>query len=108
MRIPKQFTLLGQRIIVVFDNELCAKKGWLGCADFDHNRIVLADQILGESKRKKEKVWKKLPKEKVEQTFFHELTHFMLHFMNEAKLRDDEKFIDLLGTIQYEFSKSKE
>lgn len=107
MKVPEGFTLLGQTISVVFDDEFCAKKNWLGAADYDHNRIVLAQHVLVENKRKKGKVWKKLPKEKIEQTFYHELTHFILHLMNEAKLRDSEKFVDLLGAIMYEFIKTK-
>lgn len=104
--IPNKFNILNHTIEVVIDNEYCVEAECMGQFQVDENRIVLAD------KYKTKNGWKKYKPEIVEHTFYHELTHCILYYMNH-KLWDNEKFVDqfsgLLAQVlkQDEITKSK-
>lgn len=101
MKIPKSFILMGQPIEVVFDNELCHSHNALGYCDYNHNKIVLSKTVIENTKTTR------LPKAKIEQCFFHELAHMLLYLMGEEKLGGNEKFVDVLGSLIYQFNITK-
>lgn len=43
-----------------------------------------------------------LPDVEKQQVFCHELVHAILHKMNEHKLNDNEKFVDLFGSLLHQ------
>lgn len=47
-----------------------------------------------------------IPVDSQENTFYHELIHAILGFMNND-LREDEKFVQTFANLLYEFEKSK-
>lgn len=102
MRIPKQFTIMGQTVKIVQDDKKCQKGNIFGLMDFDHNILYYARTDITGKKAKK------LPKQKIDQAICHELAHFFLHTMGENKLCYNEKFVDLLGSCIYMYITSKE
>lgn len=103
MRIPKRFKVLGQEITVRYSNTHLYKLKFLGMFYPDRNLILLAN------KYKESGIWKLHPQDKIEATFYHELTHCILfhmghkHWMNE-KLVDDLSGLlhQFLTTAEYE------
>ncbi len=101
MKIPSEFTIMGQTIKLIRDDKKCQDGTVYGLADFDHNTIYYSrTEILG-------KKTKKLPLQKVHQTICHEIAHFFLHAMGETKLCYNEKFVDVLGSCIYMFLTTK-
>lgn len=100
MRIPTKFKLLGYTITVEFDPMLDGRNGTLGEARYTTNSIALQPNTDTFNR----------PAETQEHVFFHELTHHILHKMNEYELRGNEKFVDVfagllhqaLTTMEYE------
>lgn len=88
-RIPKTVQILGHTITVEYDQDLMLNESAYGMAHFNENRIVL--QSPG----------KKVALSIMRQTFYHELTHFMLFYMNN-ELYMDEKFVDDFGQILHQ------
>lgn len=101
MKIPAEFTVMGQTVKIVHDDSKCQTGNVYGLMDFDHNTIYYAKYELTGKKPKR------LPKQKIEQTICHEIAHFFLHAMGENKLCYNEKFVDLLGSCIYMFLTSK-
>ena len=101
MKIPQSFVLMSQTIEVQFDDESCHTQNALGYCDFNHNKIILSKTVKEDDKITK------LPKTKIEQTFFHELAHILLYLMGENKLSVNEKFVDVLGSLIYQFNITK-
>ncbi len=78
MKIPKAFQILGMKISVVFDEDLYDRKGCLGLVKYRENKIYLQPNTLE----------LKLADDKIENIFFHELTHLVL-YNSEGKDIDD-------------------
>lgn len=95
--IPKTFHLMGQKIKVTYDNKKCSSENALGLSDLQGNEILIAREVDS----------KKVPIDRVEQTFVHELVHFILHNMNEKKLCYDEKFVDNFAGLLHQYLKTK-
>jgi len=87
MKIPKQIKLGGQVINVIFDDEMCSRDSVLGQCDNNHNKIILAKNIFGDS----------IPEDRIERTLYHEITHWILFNCGEEELYKDEKFVDRLS-----------
>ena len=98
--IPKSFSILNHTIEVVFDNQYCHKNDCFGQFLSYENKIILADRY------KADKSWKKHKIETVEHTFYHELTHCILYYMNHD-LWLDEKFVDQFGGLLAQVMKTK-
>ena len=79
MKIPKEITV-GKTTYTV---RRSSKGSNLGYIDYQTNIIYVATQ---------DAYGNKLESEEVHDTFWHELTHAVLHDMNHP-LRDDEKFV---------------
>ena len=91
-RIPKKFKLLGQTYTVEYNNEKCDGANAYGLAVFDTNTIYLTDALDK----------KPIADDIQAHTFFHELTHHILHAMGREKLCRDEKFVDLFGGMLHQ------
>jgi hypothetical protein len=87
MKIPKEITV-GKTTYTVRRG---SKTGCLGNIDYQTKIISVATQ---------DAYGNKLESEEVHDTFWHELTHAVLHDMNHP-LRDDEKFV---GKFAYKLS----
>ncbi|MHC4099206.1 MAG: hypothetical protein ACYSU3_24515 [Planctomycetota bacterium] len=90
MKIPKSFELFGQTINVVFKNDLTFEDDAIGATRFRRNEIWLQTKESGR------------PEVQVEQTFLHELVHWILHELNYDKLRDDEQFVDNVASLLHQ------
>jgi len=99
IKIPEQFELLGQTIKVIWDNDRMNDKELYGEARYGKNIIILSDKYFVDGKMKR------IPQDKINHTFIHELMHFILHNMG-SKLDNDENFIDLFSGLLYQFFKS--
>jgi len=89
MRIPKHFTLHGQRVDVVFDSSVDFRNDNRGEAQFRVNRIALAPSSET----------RPMPVTQVEQTFCHELMHYISH---HAGVDLDERDVDLMGHLLHQ------
>ena len=92
MRIPKRFKLLGQTIEVVYEEKILSRNGLCGQARFDDNQIALLKHT-SEIPR---------PATSVEQTFFHEMMHFVLTGAGFKELCADEQFVDIVGNLLHQ------
>ena len=91
--LPIKFKLDKKLIKVVFNNKYCQDEGIYGEADFTNGIITLCDRKDG----------KKVIRSIIEQTFHHELTHFILHSFGRNKLKYDEGFVDNFADRLQEF-----
>lgn len=92
MKIPKSFSLFGQVITVHHNDGLAHANDTTGEARFRSNAIYLQSNTNGYP----------VPHSKIEQTFFHELTHFMLHAMSSDRLNKDEVFVDTFASLLHQ------
>lgn len=100
MRIPKRFKLLGHTVEVVDNDRLLSDRDWTGAACYAESRIELLPPSA------------QCPRSESQyaQTFFHELSHFLLYYAGAAinhKLGDElahrnEEFVDLLGSLLHQ------
>jgi len=89
--IPTSFQLHGQKIDVIYDKQLTNTSDARGMSHFRENKIRLqtsTDSIP-------------TPITMQEQTFCHELIHYLL-LHAESKLNDDEKFVNLMGNLLHQ------
>lgn len=92
MKIPKSFELMGATYKVI----LTDVKDWpddeaVGFCNFLNQQILIYTAV-SESQQ--------------EQTFFHELVHCILDKMGEQRLNDNEKFVDVMGSLLHQVWKS--
>jgi hypothetical protein len=87
--LPKRFKLFSTTIDVSFDNKLLNEKKMYGFCDYGSCKIVLSD-VEGEIP---------LTKDRILDTFYHERTHAILDAMNETKLSNNEKFVDVFSKL---------
>lgn len=99
--IPTKFTLLSHDIEVVIDNEYCHNNQCMGRFIPWENKIIIAD------KYKTAKSWRKYKDSIVEHTFYHELTHCILYYMNH-ELWDNESFVDQFAGLLAQALEKKE
>lgn len=86
--IPSSFMLGGLTIDVVQDDTMVRTKSMIGEARYTEQAIRLDTSAA--------------PRQTVEQAFFHELTHWIFFVLNEDKLRNNEKLVDLFGHFLYQ------
>jgi regulator of sirC expression with transglutaminase-like and TPR domain len=92
MRIPEEFQLFGETIKVIWDNEKCDKENAYGLAIYQDNEILLTNKCEG----------KVLSKQKIEVTYLHEMTHFIIKKAGYDKLSRDEKFVELFSRMLHQ------
>lgn len=93
MIIPEKFKLLGHTIDVVIENDLTNKTDCLGESRYRYNQIAL--QSISSKEREHTNTH-------LEQTFLHEVTHWILHSMHEIDLSNNEKFVQQFGGILHQ------
>ncbi len=92
-RIPKAFTMFGQRIQVQFVEDLIDVTDCVGMARLRKNVIEIQPGTGPQIFR---------PRAQTEQTFFHELIHWALDLLCEDELSKDEKLVDKLGSMLHQ------
>ena len=92
MNIPKSFMLAGQNITVVLIPDLYEKRNIVGEALYFQQKIILDTGSCSQ--------------EQVEQNFLHELMHWIFFVMNEDKLRNDEKIVDVIAHFLHQMHKT--
>ena len=99
MLIPARFKLLGQTIYVYFLPDVFTDHdGHFGFSSYRKNQIHLrpSTSVLP------------LSNEQTEQTFWHELTHFVLYHAGAAYsgkkdyMHQDEEFVDLVASLYHQ------
>lgn len=93
MELPKHFNILNHTITVIVDNAYCQKNKCIGQFFPDEHKIIMSTHY------KKVKRWTPYKKSLVAHAFYHELTHCILHFMNEDSLYSNEQFVDGFGGL---------
>ncbi|MDD2364538.1 MAG: hypothetical protein PHN84_00090 [Desulfuromonadaceae bacterium] len=86
--IPTSFWLGGLKIDVVYDNTMVKTKQVIGEARYAYQQILLDPSVA--------------PMQTVEQSFFHEMVHWIFYVMGEEELRNNEKLVDLFAHFLYQ------
>jgi hypothetical protein len=93
MKIPTSFKLYGQTIKVEFNNSVCKREEVVGLAVESTNSIYLSDIDNWENK---------LPKDVIEQAFFHEAIHHILWKSGYKELAEDEDLVNRIGNLVHQ------
>lgn len=93
MRIPKKFKLLGHTIDVIIEADLTNKTDCLGETRYRYCQIAL--QSISSKERHRSRT-------QLENTFLHEMTHWILHTMHENDLSNNEKFVGQFSGILHQ------
>lgn len=85
--IPDRFKLFGETVEVIYKKDLNNEDNCNGLANYRYSRIELQPSTEA------------IPRspESIEQSYLHEVTHFILGAIEEHKLRDDERFVELFS-----------
>lgn len=86
--IPTSFWLGGLKIDVVYDNTMVKTKQVIGEARYVNQQIRLDPSVA--------------PMQTLEQSFIHELVHWIFYVMGEEELRNNEKLVDLFAHFIYQ------
>jgi hypothetical protein len=92
-RIPNAFYLFGQRITVEWRDDLVDGTDCVGMTRLRKNTIEL-------QKGDGPQIFR--PRSQTEQTFWHELTHWILDLLGETELSGNEKLIDSIGSLLHQ------
>lgn len=84
-----EFTLLTHKIQIEYTDELVSDHGALGISKFIRQKISIQPGVDGVP----------LTESAVEHTLWHEIIHFILHYMGETELNANEQFVDLLAGL---------
>ena len=90
-KIPTEIELAGQTFKIAMDPSLRQISGCCGQTHFDEGMIIIDPGLRGDTKAV---------------TYFHELTHAILHTMGATDLNKDEAFVDMLGNLLWQSFKS--
>ena len=88
MKIPKKFKLCGHEICVEFDSNLYNKEDAFGNTRYRTNKIHIDNNGSQATTQ-------------IEETFFHEMTHWILYSMSN-KLYDDETFVEQFSKLLHQ------
>jgi len=97
MRIPKEFKLFGQTIKVKFIDKLVDEEDSTGQARYRGGKILIQKNNNGVYRNK----------EQIEQTFLHELVHYILQKMGKRDLQNDEEFVDVFAGLLHQYETTK-
>ena len=86
--IPKSFQLMGHTVIV----NLVPEKDWSDddAVGFWNSQNLSISILAG------------IGDQRTQQIFCHELVHAILHSMGEIKLNENEKFVDVFGSLLHQ------
>ena len=91
-KTPTQFEMAGITFNVIKKPDL-VKLGLHGMARYDDNEIWVEEKPLNEDHQGI--------------TFYHELFHILFNTVGREDLRNDEALVDLLGSLMWQFEKTK-
>tara|TARA_R110000868_G_scaffold218445_1_gene468681 strand:- start:810 stop:1118 length:309 start_codon:yes stop_codon:yes gene_type:complete len=101
MIIPSSFNMLGQTIVVKYDNKYCAENECFGRFISYDNVIIIA------SKYKAEKGWRKYKQSIVESTFCHELAHCILYHSGNPDWMNEQLVESIAGLLHQYLTTNK-
>jgi hypothetical protein len=101
MIIPSSFNMLGQTIVVKYDNKYCAENECFGRFISYDNVIIIA------SKYKAEKGWRKYKQSIVESTFCHELAHCILYHSGNPDWQNEQLVESIAGLLHQYLTTNK-
>jgi peptidyl-tRNA hydrolase len=93
MQIPQTFQLAGIKVNVVREDNLVDTRKCIGEARYSRQEIAIDT--------------KSAPDNLTEQSFLHELVHWILYIMNEDEKRNNEQFVDTFAHLLYQYLESK-
>ena len=88
MRIPDRIQLIGRTINIKYPTDFLNEEDLQGRANYRNNTIELNADIIDENKNL---------------VFIHEFLHWMFTLTGYDKLSRDEKMIDRLAEVLYQF-----
>lgn len=94
--IPGSFELFAQKIKIQYDEQLGFEKQCYGIADYDKNLILLQPNTNGCER----------DEDQIEQTYLHEIIHFILNRGGYSKLSKNEDFVDSFSNGLHQVLKS--
>lgn len=86
--IPKKINLAGVDVEIELYPGLMEEIGAVGCTMYEQQKILIDPTVDGH--------------DILQQTFVHELVHFILYVMGRQDLRTDEVFVDGFAHIIYQ------
>lgn len=86
--IPTSFWLGGIKIDVVYDDTLVKTRQVIAEAQYGRQRILLDPSAT--------------PLQTIEQSYLHELVHWIFYIMGEDELRNNERIVDLFAHLLYQ------
>ncbi|MAH50275.1 hypothetical protein CMI37_30925 [Candidatus Pacearchaeota archaeon] len=92
MNIPAKFNLMGQTIEVEYLKGLRVETDGVGEAAYGLNKIRIQENAEGNPRTR----------EAIEETFCHELVHWILKMMEENNLRIDERFVGIFSGLLHQ------
>lgn len=98
VKIPTKFNLFGKTITVKMDQTLSYDADYCGVAKYRINEIRLQPNVKGIA----------IPQTTVEQTFYHELVHFILDAMRKNDMSNDEQFVDVFAALLHQAMQTAE
>jgi predicted SprT family Zn-dependent metalloprotease len=98
IKIPEKLKLMGQTIRVVHEDGLVTRCDAVGHARYRENTIALQKSTEGYN----------LSDEQIEETFLHELIHFVFYKLGERELMENEKLIDGMAGLLHQALRTME
>ncbi len=95
MKIPKTIQIAGKTIEVIFDDKLCDEINCWGQSRFNVGEILI--------QKKSDSIDRK--KDHIEQTFIHEIVHWICEVLHHDELRKDERFTSQFSELLYQVIK---
>lgn len=94
MLLPQKFSLAAIPIDIIQEEGLVKNKGIIGEARYSTQQIAIDPTAA--------------PKETVEQSIWHEVLHWCFYILGEDKLRKNEKLIDSLAHLVYQYEQTRQ
>lgn len=98
IKIPVKFELGGKTIHVECEDKMVDRDDCVGQASCRRNKIKLQTNNIGITR----------PQESIEETFFHELVHWVLEMMCEKELTQNERFVSNFAQYLHQAFKTAE
>jgi len=106
IKIPKEFTLLGHKYLVVLEPDLFEKENCYGNADEDLKLIKIQTPGIVSRKHIEDgieiEVKVNITEEMVIETFFHEMSHIIFDATGEEELSENERLVNMMGKCMLE------
>lgn len=94
MKIPEKIVIGGIEVDIEYNDELLDRDNCTGVTAYEHQRIYIDPSVPGQ--------------DIVNQSFIHEIVHYVLYVMGKHTLRKDEEFVDGFAHLAYQIIKQIE